>query len=108
MTRRVARRAFDDYFAIAKYVMVRRCDQGRLAAFQRAEMLRLGSGRWWIREHHVPLDLSYEPRRAGEQVGVANVVPVKMRKRQIRDVGRRVADFVQLRLELLGGRGIAA
>ncbi len=45
-----------------------------------------------------------EPRK---QVGVADVIPVKVREREIVDVGGRVADFGQLRSSRFRGRCIS-
>jgi hypothetical protein len=100
------RRRFDDDSPIAEHVVIRRRDERRLAAFQRAEVRRLSTGRRRIRKHHLTLGLSYEPRRAREQVRIADMVPMKVREREIRDVGRCVADFVQLRLQLSRGRTV--
>src|SRR4026208_1739551 len=108
MARRVAGRALDYDFAVAKHVVVRCRDERRLAAFQRAEVLWLRARRWRISEHHIALGFPDKPRRAREQVGVADMVPMKMRKREIRDVGRRVADFVELRLQLPSGRTVSS
>src|SRR5436305_7529173 len=88
MVRRVSRSGLDHNASIAENIVVRLRDDQRLAVLERAVVGRLRSWRRRIAEHHVAFEFSDEPGGLREQVAVADVVPMEMRKRHILDICR--------------------
>src|SRR5215831_5889155 len=90
--------------SIAEHVMLILCDDHSLAALESAVVGRLRTWRRRIGEHDVAFELSNEPGRGRcEQVRIPNMVPVEMRKREVRDVGRCVSNLRKLGCQALGG-----
>ena len=102
MARRVAGRRFHHDRSVSEDIVIVCGDRHRPAGLQRAEVGGFRAWRGRLGEHELALGLPDEPRRAGEHIGVPDMVPMKMREREMRDVARRVADLGQLRPERLG------
>ena len=97
MSGRMAGCGDDHDAAVAEYVMVS-IEKYGFAVFKRAESGRCVA---WIlrrcfRKHDCTFCFLYEPCRAGEIVCVGRMIVVIVREREVRDVGRSVADFSQL------------
>ena len=71
---------------------------------QRRVRRRLDDALRAVREHVVALGLLHDPGRVRELVGVARVVRVKVRQREVRDVARRVTRGGELRQHRLRRR----
>jgi hypothetical protein len=95
MARRVAGRRFDHHCSVPEHVVIVGRDRHSPAGLQRAEVGRFRAWRGRLGEHELALGVPDKPRRAGEQIGIPDVVPVKMREGEMRDVARRVADLGQ-------------
>ena len=98
MAGRVAGRGHDDHSAVAEDVVGGLAQDYGFAVPERAVILRFGARRGRIGEHDVALGLRHKPGGAGEEIGIADVVPVEMREREVVDVRWFVAGCGELPL----------
>src|SRR5215510_11072246 len=104
MVRGMARSRLQYDGSIAEYVMLILRDDYRLGVLESTVVGGFCTWRRRIGKHDFTLELSNQPGRCWcEQVGIPDMVPVKMRKREIRNVGRCKSDLRQLGCQPLGG-----
>ena len=103
----MARSVLDDHGSIAEDIIFILRKEHRLAVLQCAEVGGFGARRRRLGEHDVAFGLGREPGRARKEIGVPNVIPMKVRKRQVVDIGRRVTGFGELRCQGLGSDSVA-
>ena len=92
---RVPRRRHDDDGAVAEYVEVVVVEDYRLRVAQRVVCRRLDDALRAIAEHVIALGLLHDPCRVRERVGVARVVGMVVRQREVRDVARLVPGVIE-------------
>src|SRR5579863_2462976 len=100
--RRVAGRKLDHHGAIAEHVMILAFEEQRFSPGQLGEVSRGADGSHFFigvagSEDGIAVALLHNPRRPGEQIRIGHVIAVIMRKREICNIRRRIADGGQLR-----------
>src|SRR5690242_8951119 len=108
MVRRMARSRFEYDGSIPENVMLILRYNHRFAVLESAVVGGFCTWRRRIGKHDFTLELSNQPRRCRcEHVGIPDMVPVEMRKREVGNVGRCISDLRQLGRQLLGGSCIS-
>jgi hypothetical protein len=99
----VAGSELDHHRAVAEHVVILALEQHGLALFQTSEVGRVADASQFPlgvrarREDGIAIAFLHNPGRPSEQVGIRHMVAMIVRKRQIGDVRRRVANGGELR-----------
>src|SRR6516164_1918786 len=104
---RVSWSGLDDHRSVSEYVVVILGNEDGFAVLEFAEVRWLCARRRRIHKHDVALLFSYQPGGSREQVGVSDVVPVKMRISQVGNIGGPITDLGELRFQRLPRRRVA-